>query len=947
MSNRFPGVDSATVRSCPESGRKQLDALRACVGIADRVRWGIVLVVLASMFAPLPVLARSASGTISVHVGVECPLADRRMAEQCASALWVTSTAEDGNIYPPCALASDDGEATFTIDSVPDGAYTIQIGGLEVLGEDWQLTPDMETVQVVEGHTMPVAKFVLKCENPDADPTPSVPVSAPATGLTMQVEAHFEGRFKYGEWLPLRITLENNGPDLSGEVQVTVSGYGGDSTYGVLASLPQTSRKQLTLYVLPNSYSRQLTVNLVTTEEVLLSQKVQVLPLSNVHYLIGVVAADPDSLSLLAGLDLHQRAETEVVSFPLDQLPERVEGLRSFDCLVINDVDTSTLTSGQRTAVAQWVGSGGRLVVGGGPGARRTVSGLPAELLAGSLETPLEMTSLTALEAFAGNEEQIRVPGPFAVAPVDAKGGNALVVEGDVPLVVERALGDGFVDYVALDLTLSPLDAWAGNLAFWRTLLQPGAAYPEYLPADVSRRELDAQQMMYALQNLPAMDLPSVKGLAILLMAYVLLVGPINYLVLRRVKRLDWAWVTIPLLTIGFSAGALGIGYALRGSEIVLNKISIIQSMPGSPAAVVRSYIGLFSPSRQAYQIDVSGGALVSPLAAEYDPWGGSNVGGNMSVLQGEPSRVRGLSVNQWSMQTFMAESVTAEPLTIQADLELREGHLIGTVTNRTGKRLSDCVLVKSSNYARLGDVEPGESKEVDLDLSGQDLRIFERMVWQIPEAQQPSSPFDRQAELRRMVLEGVFNPYQEGTFRAVTSPQATFFGWLDESPPDVAVEGYALTVQETSLLLAALPLSFGQGKVSVPASMYSKRLVEGSGEISTCDPMGMSFYLGRGSVTMELQPPSGLSGVSVEEMKLIVSSEAGWQEVPETSLYDWQRDEWVLMDDVSMGRNRVEDPGRFVEPTTGAIWVKLESTSSGMGGCLYVDVELEGERSE
>lgn len=947
MSNRFPGVDSAIVRSCPESGRKQLDALPAFVGTADLFRWGIALVVLVSILAPLPVLAQSASGTISVHVVVECPFADRRMADRYASGLWVTATAEDGTIYSPYDIASRDGEATFTIGPVPGGVYAIQVGGLEALGEDWQLTPGMETVQVAEGHTMPVAKFDLKCESPDADLTPSVPVSAPTTGLTMQVEAHFEGRFKYGEWLPLRITLENNGPDLSSEVQVTVSGYGGDSTYSVLAPLPRTSRKQLTLYVLPNSYSRELTVNLVTTEEVLLSQKVQVLPLSNVHYLTGVVAADPDSLSLLAGLDLQQRAETEVVSFPLDQLPERVEGLRSFDCLVINDVDTSMLTSGQRTALAQWVGLGGRLVVGGGPGARRTVSGLPAELLPGNLENPLEMSSLAALEAFAGNEEQIRVPGPFAVAPVDAKGGNALVVEGDVPLVVERALGDGFVDYVALDLTLSPLDAWAGTLAFWRTLLQPGAAYAEYMPADVSARELEAQQMTYALQNLPAMDLPSVKGLAILLMAYVLLVGPINYLVLRRVKRMDWAWVTIPALTIAFSAGALGIGYALRGSEIMLNKVSIIQSMPGSPVAVVRSYIGLFSPSRQAYQIDVSGGALVSPLAMEYDPWGGSTVGGNMSVLQGEPTRVRGLSVNQWSMQTFMAESVTAEPLTIQADLELRESHLVGTVTNRTGKRLNDCVLIMSSNYARLGEVEPGQSKEVDLNLSRQDVRFFESMVWQILEPQQPSGPFDRQAELRRTVLEALFNPYQGGTFSAVTSPYATFFGWLDESPLDVTVEGYALTVQETPLLFATLPVSFGQGKVSVPASMYSKRLVEGSGEISTCDPMGMSFYLGRGSVTVELQPPSGLSGLSVEEMKLIVSSDGGWQEVPATSLYDWQRDEWVLIDDVSMGRNRVGDPGRFVEPTTGAIWVKLESTSSGMGGCLYVDVELEGDRKE
>ena len=923
-------------------------------------QWGLVLLLALALCMPPPALAEPPPGIVSVHVVVDCPSVDLRRVDKFVSSLLITATTEEDTSY----AADFRGEGDFAVQFVPAGIYIIQaesLGVFEEFGMDWQITPEAHTVEVVEGEPGPEVEFVLKCETTEATPLPQA--AAPPPGLTMRAEAHFGGRFKFGEWLPLRITLENSGPDLDGEVQVTVLGYGGSSTYAVSASLPQTSRKQLTLYVLPNSYSRKLTVNLVAEMELLLGQEVEVLPLSNIHYLIGVVAANPTPLSLLAGLDLEGRERTEVVSFSSNQLPERVEGVRSFDCLVINDVDTSTLSSAQRTALAQWVGLGGRLVVGGGPGAQRTLTELPDGLLPASIQGTLEMTTLAALEVFAGGKEQIKVPGPFVVAPVDAEGASTLVMEGDVPLVIERGLGDGFVDYVALDLTLSPFDAWAGSLAFWRNLLQPGAAYPEHLPPDVSPRQMSARQMMYALQNVPALDLASIRWLAILLAAYVVLVGPVNYLLLRRLKRLDWAWLTIPALTIAFSAGAFGMGYTLRGSELILNKISIMQAVPGSPAAVVRSYVGLFSPTRRAYDISVGvgilrastelgevlskGDALVSPLTSDYDPWERTNVGGNMTVLQGEPSLVRGLSVNQWSMQTFMAESVTAEPLDIEADLEVREGLLVGTVTNGTGRRLSDCVLVMSRNYARLGDIEAGESVEVDLDLVGKSLEQFEELAWRIfEEGFDRPEPDDRQAELRRQILESVFNPYEGGLFRLGTSPDVTFFGWLDESPPDVAVEGYALAAQETSLLLTRLPFSFGERRMSVPAGIYSRHLVEGSGEFGPCDPMLGSFHLGMGWVTVELRPPAGLPGLSVEEMRLVVSGDGGWWEVPQTSVYDWQSEAWVVMEDISMGRNEVEDHDRFVHPTTGAIRVKLESSGGG-GGCLVVDVELEGERNE
>ena len=61
-------------------------------------------------------------------------------------------------------------------------------------------------------------------------------------GLRMKAEAAFDGHFKYGEWLPIWVELENSGPDLDIEIRVRVTGSYGDTSFATPAPLPTGSR---------------------------------------------------------------------------------------------------------------------------------------------------------------------------------------------------------------------------------------------------------------------------------------------------------------------------------------------------------------------------------------------------------------------------------------------------------------------------------------------------------------------------------------------------------------------------------------------------------------------------------------------------------------------------------------------------------------------------------
>ena len=775
---------------------------------------------------------------------------------------------------------------------------------------------------------------------------PAATADDPPPALKMEAEPAFDGHFKYGEWLPIWVHLENAGSDLEAEVQIRLVS-GRSTTFAAPVSLPTGSRKRIPLYVLPNNYSRQLDVQLVADGGVLLTQKVTVNPMINSTYFVGWIAPQQGAIALLQGSKLGQNDRPkEIVNLALSDLPQVSDALRSLDCLILNDIDTSSLTPGQKTVLENWVSQGGRLVIGGGAGARRTAAGLPESLLPVQPRDTVEIDTLPGLADFAG-AGAIRVPGPFLVTSGLPDQGQALAVQDDLPLVYERSVGSGTVNFVALDLTAAPFDAWSGTTAFWQKLLSSGADYPNWLPRDISARQMKAGPMSYALSNLPSLDLPSVRGLSILLAVYILLVGPINYLVLRWRKRLHLAWFSVPLLTIVFSAGAFSLGYALRGTDLYLNKIAIVQ-LESSGTASLTSYVGIFSPSQQSYEIEVKGDGLLAPLNPDHDPWGAGRISmaGDVAFVQGNPGRVRGLSVNQWSMQTFMTESTWPDMGQIAGDLWLEGHRLVGTVRNETSQTLTDVVVILGQDFVRLGDLAPGAETSVTLDLAARVQQPFGPPVSYRLFEQRPGNQPNlgaREEELKRTVVNSLFGEGGQRGWDGVNAAGGlVLLGWLDQSPPEVYVAEQTPVQQTTALVYTRLPYRFaGEEPISLPPGLVPGVMIETPLEGGQCGPGPTSLWLGRGDAVFEFRLPEAVGAVQAESLTLQIYSDGGGQ-LPEISVYHWDSQEWLVLDKPIMGINAIPNPTSLIGDNR--VRVRFSTSGNQPAGCLHVSLGLEAE---
>ncbi len=262
---------------------------------------------------------------------------------------------------------------------------------------------------------------------------------------------------------------------------------------------------------------------------------------------------------------------------------------------------------------------------------------------------------------------------------------------------------------------LRPVDDWiadssAGD-ALWHRLM-PQATGPVLNPLAIT----DDSQIVYALQNLPSIDLPPIEQLFILLIAYIALIGPINYLVLRRLDKREWAWVTIPALVIVFAFGSYGLGATLKGSDVIVNQITVVRAAQGTGRGIGQAYIGVYSPSRRSFDVRIPGGALLSNPASQ------AQMGITetpLDVIFGQSnSRLRNFEVGFGVLRGFRAEAPADSP-EITSDLRLRRtASSQGTVTNESDSMLENVAVLFSGGTAVLPTLGPGETKDISLDVT-------------------------------------------------------------------------------------------------------------------------------------------------------------------------------------------------------------------------------------
>ncbi len=616
-------------------------------------------------------------------------------------------------------------------------------------------------------------------------------VSASAASRAVEVEnvrVGFGERYKVGTWTPVWVQLRGGLDGFSGFLelvaqdedgtpttirQVVQVAPGGSQRVTAYARVGSLDSDFATLRFLDGKSGRRV-ANDVVIGTLLGSKPPE--PLDQIDYQVLELGrpAGVESIPTLPGYNVNKtnmpgtvgRArEVAVVRLQAidDLLPGRWYGYDSVDVVVLDTNDKemmATLSAGRGEALRQWVGRGGHLVVAASSNWQAVNDSPIGLMLPARIAGQTQVSPFDALESFTGGSHQVAFENTPAQAAkledIEARGGRVIASTLSTPLVVRGPYGFGRVTLVGLDVDTKPFAGWPDRALFWVKALDLKGSNAGVDAAKAQARIISQQLsdlatiVRRALDQFQGVTLIPFGWVAGFIVLYILLIGPGDYFFLKKVvKRMELTWITFPTIVVTVSLLAYYAAYLVKGTDLRVNKMDVVDIDLEAKRARGTSWINLFSPQNRDYSV------AVVPLLPDREPSADPRVilpeppgtevllswfGAPESGLRGMNTRNRGMGfggggysyaplgkaeeledvrVGIWSTKGFVARwtaPVPAPESILEADLQpVGTDRLAGTITNRLPVPLKEVIVAFGKQvYYDVGTIEPGATIKVE-----------------------------------------------------------------------------------------------------------------------------------------------------------------------------------------------------------------------------------------
>ncbi len=689
-----------------------------------------------------------------------------------------------------------------------------------------------------------------------------VPIAVPATAATPKVRLDasmgFAGTTRQGAPAPLRVLAESDG-FFSGILRVTVQGPQNVVFIEQPLEVPGGSRKVIHL-LLPRATTGD--VSAIDKSGAVAGHATISGSTITTEPLIGVISVDaPPATSVplpILGVD------AKVVPVARELVDLGAEALRGLTHLVVEAEAGATLSPRQIAAITGYAQQGGDLVVA------------------------------------AASEAALR----FLPAALRGTGGGDL-----------RRTRDGLGN-VTVALASLRSSAWRAGGAMWSRALRA---------QDVMRwagDDLASNEWQESLSQSGRFRRPTIGWLLTFVLGYVALAGPVNFIVLARMKRRELAWITVPILAIVFAAGAFVAGRGVRNVPIVQGVAIVTIDGSGERDLVA---LGVLSRTGGTEHVRLSGDWLTDAIlpgagAADQIPRvvadrDGVDVGFNLSI---------GAFGTAAARRTRAIEAKSAGTLTV-GSFQYK-----GTVRNPAPFALRGASVIVGSSVQSIGSMAPGQSSTVTVaetrrgPLSSIEEAFFE-------------NGFDS----------SVFGPRPDGFFALLRRARAT--AGLGEPGNAFLIGSAELAeasgslglgrVEGNMLVIAPLRLTYPAG-ADVPAAAIRRSVIDSDGILDpNFSPFAMIQNAKRSIVRFELPRRARELTLSTVDLGAIgfgkfgpinIDPNTGQPVAPEAvgkgtslSFYDFKRKRWSALR-VS-GDSIHLDPAKAVSPE-GDVLVRISS---------------------
>lgn len=435
---------------------------------------------------------------------------------------------------------------------------------------------------------------------------------------------------------------------------------------------------------------------------------------SDAELIIGIISDHPEALSYLNDVGINNGIlRTRSVILSADDLPDSENELDQLDVLLISDFSMKRIRKNEAEVITQWVRDGGVLLLGTGARGEDALSPYYTSWLRTPLQ-PAEM-SLGMGKDEDGNSNQTVLE--LNASSIHMKGGQEVMLSDGVPIISAVSEGAGIVaisGYDFCDLTRFATDQSDYIDQLFTAIL--GKTRLEKLSVTASERSLGRYWNVQELMNLSDLrKLPKPILYAIILGAYVLLIGPGLYFFMReravlRMYRPGVLLVTVMTILLIY---VMGFGTRFNGPFLTYVRLKNISA----ESVDETDYLNLRSSYFRSYEL---------PVKTEYDVYPilkGADFTGDIQGLLSTKDSVSHTGIDN-GREKKMITIQNAAPFaaryfelhnnipnadgSFRSDIHFADGSVRGTLTNGTAYDLSDAALLIYGKVIRIGRLDAG-----------------------------------------------------------------------------------------------------------------------------------------------------------------------------------------------------------------------------------------------
>lgn len=534
-----------------------------------------------------------------------------------------------------------------------------------------------------------------------------------------------------------QVKVENQGEDFDGIVRLNFGGSTSESVcaYDMQLALPSGGEKQYTLTIpafnLQNVRGSGYLTFIDKDDKVLQTFSFQnVFQGKTIGISIGVLSDHFDSLSYMdLGGESYYIGNSEKPISLVEMNPENIEEqLDGIYFLIIDQFDMSTLDKKSVAEIEAWVDKGGWLIIGTGEYAEKTLGSFDSGFLdvtLGEVSKPGEENAaslgMTNLGRYYYYSESGIDFGNTPIAELNDKKLQAYETDTFPGMIFTKGRGSVTV----LTFSLGEDEMRKANTEACRAIYDETSSYSNSYGMAINN---GLDEWAYLGKNAMGVidhinTTVDFTGMKVIIIVYVILVGPVLYLILRKFKKSEYYWGGVPVLALVFIGMVFLYGQSMKVNDTRVYSVSV-QCADGKEKQKVETYYNAYHSGVRPWSFHLEDGYQYGGAGLEYYPVSVASAGDYYYRIQYGDGIELGMNPQSNFENGYLCAVGEKKGCgEIQTkDLQITNQTQSGSITNQTEYDFPYVFLLSDDHFMAVKDVKANET--VDLAQAKKDKRI-------------------------------------------------------------------------------------------------------------------------------------------------------------------------------------------------------------------------------